>query len=404
MLINQTFEIDSCDDVELNIKRTSKLEYRISYDDEKDIKAIVFVIGGYGANANISFLDFDREYIAKNFDVVVVHVFYHCFCQRRSDVEKYSAYKYFQEEDIENIKNLLNQFHFSYGEINNDNALFLANSLVKHVENLKMQNKLDHNFKLNFTSTFIPPNGDYQNYGIMAAIDHINALKDLVKRFPKFADLPKIYGGGSYGGYLALLIAKIAPWYVDGVIDNSGTVLPLLECIIGKDLSRPEFFFSDLNKLVGMFIKTYWTREDERLSYFFTNENYMIRSLLNSSHLTIQASVNKNIILVSYHSLKDPFNTAKDKQTLFLAYKELGYDATLHLIKDESEIDGRFIKDLNHGMRITDKALFRKELPLMLEKLQGRKSFMQENSISYPCGNKVFTFKDVENQLKLIIN
>ncbi|EGT3329025.1 DUF2920 family protein, partial [Campylobacter coli] len=45
-------------------------------------------------------------------------------------------------------------------------------------------------------STFIPPNGDYQNYGIMAALDHINALKDLVKRFPKLADLPKIYGGG----------------------------------------------------------------------------------------------------------------------------------------------------------------------------------------------------------------
>ncbi len=111
MLINQTFEIDSCDDVELNIKRTSKLEYRISY---------------------------------------------HCFCHRRSNVEKYSAYKFFQEEDIENIKNLLNQFHFSYGEINNDNALFLANSLVKHVENLKMQNKLDHNFKLNFTSTIVP--------------------------------------------------------------------------------------------------------------------------------------------------------------------------------------------------------------------------------------------------------
>ncbi len=196
MLINQTFEIDSCDDVELNIKRTSKLEYRISYDDEKEMKAIVFIIGGYGANANISFLDFDREYIAKNFDVVAVHVFYHCFCHRRSNVEKYSAYKFFQEEDIENIKNLLNQFHFSYGEINNDNALFLANSLVKHVENLKMQNKLDHNFKLNFTSTIVPPNGDYQNYGIMAAIDHINALKDLVKRFPKFADLPKIYGGG----------------------------------------------------------------------------------------------------------------------------------------------------------------------------------------------------------------
>ncbi|HDZ5084770.1 TPA: DUF2920 family protein, partial [Campylobacter jejuni] len=51
-----------------------------------------------------------------------------------------------------------------------------------------------------------------------------------------------------------------------------------------------------------------------------------------------------------------------------------------------------------------DKALFRKELPIMLEKLQGRKSFIQENSISYPCGNKVFMFKDTQDKFELIIN
>ncbi|EHH2817651.1 DUF2920 family protein, partial [Campylobacter jejuni] len=352
MLINQTFEIDSCDDVELGIKRTSKLEYRISYDDEKDIKAIVFIVGGFGANANISFLDFDREYIAKNFDVVVVHVFYHCFCARQSIDQKYNPKLIPNQDDLERVNGILKNINLGHLSVNKDNFEQIIPLIEQKVNKMKQAGLVDESQKIELSCDFIPPNGDYQNYGIMAAIDHINALKDLVKRFPKFADLPKIYGGGSYGGYLALLIAKIAPWYVDGVIDNSGTVLPLLECIIGKDLSRPEFFFSDLNKLVGMFIKTYWTREDERLSYFFTNENYMIRSLLNSSHLTIQASVNKNIILVSYHSLKDPFNTAKDKQTLFLAYKELGYDATLHLIKDESEIDGRFIKDLNHGMRI----------------------------------------------------
>ncbi|ECP5912291.1 DUF2920 family protein [Campylobacter jejuni] len=402
MLINQTFEIDSCDDVELNIKRTSKLEYRISYDDEKEIKAIVFIVGGFGSNANISFLDFDREYIAKKFDVATVNVFYHCFCHRRSNVEKYSAYKFFQDEDIENIKNLLNQFQFSYNEINNDNVLFLANSLVKHVENLKMQNKLDYNFKLNFTSTIIPPNGDYQNYGIMAAIDHINALKDLVKRLPKFANLPKIYGGGSYGGYLSLLIAKIAPWYVDGVIDNSGSALPSPMFILERESGQYDYFEEYPHNKIGFFIKTYWNA-DISSKYFFYTENYLIRIIPNLAHLTIQASVNKNIILVSYHSLKDEFNTAKDKQTLFLAYKELGYDATLHLIKNESEIDGRFIKDLNHGMRISDKALFRKELPLMLEKLQGRKSFMRENSISYPCGDKIFTFKDVGDKFELVI-
>ncbi|EDP6726678.1 DUF2920 family protein [Campylobacter jejuni] len=403
MLINQTFEIDSCDDVELGIKRTSKLEYRISYDDEKDLKAIVFVIGGYGANANIYFLDSYRNYIAKNFDVVTINVFYHCFCQRRSDVEKYSAYKYFQEEDIENIKNLLNQFHFSYGEINNDNALFLANSLVKHVENLKMQNKLDHNFKLNFTSTFIPPNGDYQNFGIMAAIDHINALKDLVKCFPKFADLPKIYGGGSYGGYLSLLIAKIAPWYVDGVIDNSGPALPPLQFILGREIDSPEFVFNSKDLNLYCFLKTHWTRK-ENSSYFFNDANYIIRVLLNLKHLQILSDISKNIIFVTYHSVKDFQAPVKDKIIFYDIFNTLGFDATLNLIKYESQVDGRFIKDLNHGMRISDKALFRKELPLMLEKLQKRKSLMQENSISYPCGNKAFTFKDVGDKFVLKLN
>ncbi|RTI68907.1 hypothetical protein C3I14_01160 [Campylobacter jejuni] len=210
-------------------------------------------------------------------------------------------------------------------------------------------------------------------------------------------------GGGSYGGYLSLLIAKIAPWYVDGVIDNSGSALPLLVSIIGGDANTGDFIFRGEN--IDLFCSTvsYWTRTDDLSPYFFGNENYMIRSLLNSSHLQIQAKKNNNIIFVSYHSLKDKFNTAKDKQTLFLAYKELGYDATLHLIKDESEIDGKFIKDLNHGMRISDKALFRKELPLMLEKLQGRKSFMQENSISYPCGDQNFIFEDDKDKFTLII-
>ncbi|EAL8252922.1 DUF2920 family protein, partial [Campylobacter coli] len=381
MLINQIFEIDSCDDVELNIRRTSKLEYRISYDDEKGMKAIVFIIGGYGANANIHFLDSYRNYIAKKFDVVAVNVFYHCFCMRRSDVERYSAYKFFQGEDIENIKKLFDQFHLSCGEINNDNAFFIADALVKYIENLKIQNKVDQDFKLNFTSTFIPPNGDYQNFGIMAAIDHINALKDLVKKFPNFKNLPKIYGGGSYGGYLSLLIAKIAPWHVDGVIDNSGSAIPPLNYIIGRELEDcyGDYYEEFPHNRIIFFLKTYWTRK-ENSPYFFNNENYIIRSLLNKDHLILQSQKNQNIIYVNYHSLKDPLTPAEYKVQMCDILKILGYDITLHLV-DESKIDGKFIKNLDHGCGIPDKALFRKELPLMLEKLQGRKSFMQENSI-----------------------
>ncbi len=400
MLINQIFEIDSCDDAELGIKRTSKLEYRISYDDEKEVKAIVFIIGGMSANANISFLDFDREYIAKKFDVVTVNVFYHCFCARRSVDEKYSALAMLTKEDLPRLSQAL----FDVGintHVSLENAHSCYELLDRHIAALKSQGKLAQNYQVRLTAAFIPPNGDYQNFGIMAAIDHINVLKDFVKKFPNFKNLPKIYGGGSYGGYLSLLIAKVAPWYVDGVIDNSGSVLPLLNYIIGRDVNECDYFFNNPSTLVEMFIKTYWTRKDENSPYFFGNENYMIRALLNSSHLQIQAKKNNNIIFVSYHSAKDEFNTSKDKETLFEIYKALGYDVNLHLIKDESQIDGKFIKDLKHGMRITDKALLKKELPLMLEKLQGRKSLMQENSISYPCGDKIFTFKDDETGFAL---
>ncbi|ECR1933530.1 TPA: DUF2920 family protein, partial [Campylobacter jejuni] len=181
MLINQTFEIDSCDDVELNIKRTSKLEYRISYDDEKEIKAIVFIVGGFGANANISFLDFDREYIAKNFDVAVVHVFYHCFCNRRSNVEKYSAITMFTKEDVSNLSQALLDIGIKI-DVDIQNAHQCYELLNQNITTLKSQGKLAQNYQAKFTSTFIPSNGDYQNYGIMAALDHINALKDLVKR------------------------------------------------------------------------------------------------------------------------------------------------------------------------------------------------------------------------------
>ncbi|MCW1323142.1 DUF2920 family protein [Campylobacter jejuni] len=401
MLINQTFEIDSCDDVELGIKRTSKLEYRISYDDEKDIKAIVFIVGGFGANANISFLDFDREYIAKKFDVVVAHVFYHCFCARKSIDQKYNPKLIPNKDDLERVNSILRNINLGHLLANEDNFEQIIPFIEQRAGEIKQAGLVDESQKIELFCDFIPPNGDYQNYGIMAAIDHINALKDLVKRFPKFADLPKIYGG-SYGGYLSLLIAKIAPWYVDGVIDNSGVCLPFFACILGREMNQGEFYFEESSLRLYCFVYKYWTRNINS-SYYFGDENYLIRAILNSNHLKIQANIDSDIVFLSYHSLQDTRASAQNKIELYKCYQELGYDTTLHLIKDESDVDGRFIKSLEHGLRMTDKALFRKELPSMLEKLQGRKSFMQENSISYPCGNKVFTFKDVGDKFELEI-
>jgi len=48
----------------------------------------------------------------------------------------------------------------------------------------------------------------------------INPLKKYINN-AKFEHLPVIMVGSSHGGYLAHMCAKIAPWLVDAVIDNS---------------------------------------------------------------------------------------------------------------------------------------------------------------------------------------
>uniref|UniRef100_UPI003AF44389 DUF2920 family protein n=1 Tax=Campylobacter lari TaxID=201 RepID=UPI003AF44389 len=402
MLKNETYFINSCDDVELGIKRESKLEYRISYDNEKTMKAIVFIIGGYGANANIEILDFYRMYFAKKFNVIAVSVFYHCFAVRRSNDQRYYAITKFMEEDIPNLATALNAFNISSFDLNINNADAYYTMLNNFLYNLKKNNEIDANYKVYLTSTFVPSNNEYQNYGIMAAIDHINVLKDIIKKYPKFKFLPKIYGGGSYGGYLALMCAKIAPWYVDGIIDNSGDALPVLDCIIGKELMKFDYIFKDPNIDIGCNIKTHWTRKNPNSPYYFADENYLIRALLNKDHLILQANKNKDIAYISYHSKKDQIMKSDYKIQLMEILSILYNDVAFYLI-DEKDIDGKFIKNLIHGCGISDKALLSKELPLMLEKLKDKTFDIKEDSISYPCKDKVFTFKDKGDKFVLEI-
>ncbi|EAL3888380.1 DUF2920 family protein [Campylobacter lari] len=402
MLKNETYFIDSCDDVELGIKRESKLEYRITYDDSKEMKAIVFIIGGYGANANIHFLESYRNFIAKKFDVVAVNVFYHCFCQRVSDVDKYSVQAAFIGDDLPFLKKALDNFKIQSSKLDANNAHMHYDYLYHVIANLKNNKILDQDYKIHLYGSYVPPNNEYNNFAIMPAIDHINALKDIMKNYPQFKSLPKIYGGGSYGGLVALMCAKIAPWYVDGVIDNSGAALPPLNYVVGKEIKGYDYKISNENIIIYITVKTHWTRKDPNSPYYFADENYLIRALLNKDHLILQAQKNKDIIYTSYHSAKDDLTPVEYKISMIEILKALNYEVDFHLI-GKKDIDGKFIKNLTHGCGIPDKALFNKELPIMLEKLKNKTFNMKKDSISYPCKNKVFTFKDENDKFVLEI-
>lgn len=382
-MIDKQFFISSCDDMELGIKRNSKLEYRLS--SPQNPKAIFFIIGGFGTNTDLRIMDFTRKQIASKFGVAAVNVLYHCFCCRRNDLEQqYSAQIAILEEDKANLIKLCQDIGLPYANLTSTEALkFIEESIQKE----KKKGNLAKDFRINtLTHTLLPPNEEYQNYGIMAALDHINVLKHLKTHGGGGGKLPVIYAGGCYGGYLAHLIAKIAPHHTNAVIDIACAPLPFFEMFMGRTLGHGEFFINTDDFSIHCFTKTFWNENN------FTKAHYEIRSLLTPSHLQIQKTHCGHIHYVSYHSSEDEFETAKDKKLLYEIYEKMGFKAKLHLAKKE-DIDHKIIRDLTHG-GISNHRVFLKELPSLLKEFEGGKFPLLKDSISYVCEDKTFTFKD----------
>ena len=136
--------------------------------------------------------------MAKNFSVVAVHVFYHCFCMRRSDDPKYDTSAVFLQEDLNTLAEVLLEFGLESKDLKASNALSYYPVLNQHLANLKAKGALPVHYQAKLTSSYVPVNDDYQNFGIMAALDHINALKDIVKRFPELSTTPSTYQGAIF--------------------------------------------------------------------------------------------------------------------------------------------------------------------------------------------------------------
>lgn len=62
-------------------------------------------------------------------------------------------------------------------------------------------------------ASLLPGNNEYQNLGILASLDVLNAISDAVDRYDLDFD-NIIITGSSYGGYIANLVTKIAPGYI----------------------------------------------------------------------------------------------------------------------------------------------------------------------------------------------
>ncbi|EAI3595555.1 DUF2920 family protein [Campylobacter coli] len=411
MIVSKTYEIDSCDDVELDIKRESKLEFKLWYDDEKEIKALVFIIPGLGGDVDENYREHLAEFVAGEFNVAVVSVNYHCIGNRPQTGSSFFM------DDIDKLI-LKTSCEALNIQVNLDklNSLEELSSTLKEVDHIleeqKNQKLINPNFKLSIHLSLQPTKNEYQNFGVMQAQDLLNAALYLKAHAPfdtMGGGMPVIMIGSSHGGYLAHLAAKIAPWLVDGVLDNSAYAKFLWKVVgFGKEIDFMQYsefstfdFFHHIKTHCST--KTFWTSNSSS-PCFFSPARRKIRNLLEEDHLLEQSKYLKTCF-ISYHSLYDEYVSLKEKTMLYEELEKLGFDATLCSITKESQVDGKFIKNLNHGMGIPVKLLIKKELPLMLEKIkQNLKKDYKEKCISYPCEDLLYQFSEKDDKILLKID
>ena len=412
MLVDGSYEILSCDDVELGIKRSSALSFYACYDDVKEAKALLVIIPGLGADSDSGYRAHLMRTMAENYDVACISVDYHCIGNR----PQLGAQCLLDDLDrailIDELAKIGITLPIDIKAVDSyKKTCFLFESLSEEITLRKKANILPASYKLNLSCTMYPTKDEYQNFGIMQATDILNAILYTKHNLcaGKFSQIPVILVGSSHGGYLANLSAKIAPWLVDAVIDNSSYAIFLWRLIgFGKEIDFTKFFccatddfYQDI--CLYLFDKTYWTLDKNSL-YYFNESREEIRNILNLDHLTVQSRYKKPVY-VSHHCIYDTdIAPSKDKTKLYEALKKLNFDATLHMVKDESEVDGKFIKSLTHGMGMSYKLLLQRELPGVMKKIlskKDKKDEINEKCIEYKCGDLLYKFSEVSDQIRL---
>ena len=174
MIVDKSYEIDSCDDVELELKRESKLEFRLCFDDEREIEALLFIVPGLGGDADTNYREHLASFVAENFNVGAVSVNYHCI----GNLPQMGAIGYFDEIDrviLEESCKALNiniDFDISKARIKLPKTPDLEtiskelNSINQILDEKKKKKELFENFLLHLNITMQPTKNEYQNFGI----------------------------------------------------------------------------------------------------------------------------------------------------------------------------------------------------------------------------------------------
>lgn len=382
------------EDFELGLKRESPLRYTLTLPDSAEPRGLVFVIPGFGEDSSSEYARKLREFIADQYALASTSIMYHAIQSRPANGGQLG----FEDHDIELLTKKLQQ----YGSPIANNIAENVNLLDQAITRAKAENRCNiqtlflNQYEL-LTSSIYPGQGEYQNFGVMQALDHLYVLGDLLQNVT-FDKGNIIAFGSSHGGYIANLMAKFAPNSFSAVLDNSSYACAPLPYVVGRQLGCHEFLATmTLNIAIACFVVSPWRLHPNEKN-FFSDDRQKIRSFLFDDDIKTMATAGGNKTQYRFfHSEQDMIAKVDDKLKMATLLQDNGFDMRISLMGPK-DVDGHFVKNLNHGMDLSLKTMFSK-LYETIQPRQPQTDFDLNSEITYKGIDMDYTFKFREKTL-----
>lgn len=185
----------------------------------------------------------------------------------------------------------------------------------------------------------------YMSFGVLPALDHLQVLHDILRRYP--LDRRRLFVfGTSYGGTIAFLMAKFAPNTFRLVVENS--------CYSGVEDTLPLLYGGSTTAFGGISFDSHAVlafSPDPLSPAYLSPARRMIRDLSAAGHYALPSDT----VLHSYHCVVDEVAPTANKVRVAEALRGRRHELTL---VGESDLDGSTFKVLEHAMRASLRRVF----------------------------------------------
>ena len=372
-------------DPETNLNVRNSLNYYVVLPQgykETEPRGFVFTITGYGSTADDEYYKNKlNTYIADKYGFIVAGVRYHNDArttpQLKVNLDGLTAFYQLPKNYFTSNVNIIEKLH----------DLLISRKLFRIDPQCAVQADAFHK---------------YSSFGFMPAIDHLYVLHDILGKYAIDKRFISILGT-SYGGYIASVMGKYAPYTFSLIINNSGFSVAQLAEILGSKMGVASGSFVKYSRgirhEVSFAASTIWEL-DEMSPFYFSDAHKKIRNLLLENH-----RVASQTVYCHFHSVRDIIAPVKYKDMECEILKKYNY-VYYKKIESEKDIDGELFKDMNHGMNASLRNLFdysyRRYLESKITK-DPETDFDLESMYGFECSDKEYIFRYSDQGVKVEI-